>query len=110
MSRSHSPFRSQFSSVASRLTCILPGLFLCCLVALAAIGLEWIERRWTGRAWNWPSSQPTLAWGYPQGAPFAGNRLITTTSTEWYQLNRNASESQLSKYIGSESSRFSQGP
>lgn len=51
MSRSHSPFRSQFSSVASRLTCILPGLFLCCLVALAAIGLEWIERRWTGRAW-----------------------------------------------------------
>ena len=64
---------------------------------------------WTGRAWNWPSSQPILAWGYPQGAPFAGNRLITTTSTEWYQLNRNASESQLSKYIGSDQTGGSSG-
>ncbi|MBV7519632.1 YeiH family protein [Ensifer sp. ENS12] len=51
MSRSHPTFRSAFSSASSRLTCILPGLFLCCLVALAAIGLEWIEWRWTGRAW-----------------------------------------------------------
>ena len=51
MSRSHPTFRSAFCSASSRLTCILPGLFLCCLVALAAIGLEWIEWRWTGRAW-----------------------------------------------------------
>jgi V8-like Glu-specific endopeptidase len=64
---------------------------------------------WTGRAWNWPSRQPILAWGYPQGAPFAGNRLITTASTEWYQLNRNASESQLSKYIGNDQTGGSSG-
>jgi hypothetical protein len=64
---------------------------------------------WTGRAWNWSSGQPTLAWGYPQGAPFAGNRLITTASTEWYQLNRNTSESQLSKYIGSDQTGGSSG-
>ena len=51
MSRLHPTFRSALSSSVSRLTCILPGLFLCCLVALAAIGLEWIEWRWTGRAW-----------------------------------------------------------
>ncbi|WP_077960120.1 YeiH family protein [Ensifer adhaerens] len=51
MSRLHRTFRSAFSSAASRLTCILPGLFLCLFVALAAIGLEWIEWRWTGRAW-----------------------------------------------------------
>ena len=51
MSRLHPTFRSAFSSAASRLTCILPGLILCLFVALAAIGLEWIEWRWTGRAW-----------------------------------------------------------
>jgi hypothetical protein len=64
---------------------------------------------WTGRAWNWSSGQPTLAWGYPQGAPFAGNRLITTASTEWYQVNMNTSESQLSKYIGSDQTGGSSG-
>ncbi|MGO4622660.1 YeiH family protein [Ensifer sp. 2YAB10] len=51
MSRLHSTLHSSFSSFFSRMTCILPGLFLCCLVALAAIGLEWIEWHWTGRAW-----------------------------------------------------------
>ena len=38
MSRLHPPFRFALSSSISRLTCILPGLFLCCLVALVAIG------------------------------------------------------------------------
>jgi hypothetical protein len=47
--------------------------------------------------------------GYPQGAPFAGNRLIVTASTEWYQLNRNASEPQLSKYIGNDMTGGSSG-
>ena len=64
---------------------------------------------WTGRAWNWSSGQPTLAWGYPQEAPFAGNRVITTASTEWYQLNRNTSEGQLSKFIGSDQTGGSSG-
>jgi hypothetical protein len=64
---------------------------------------------WTGRAWNWPSRQPTFSWGYPQAAPFAGNRLISTASTEWYQLNRNTSESQLSKYIGNDMTGGSSG-
>ncbi|MGH2400759.1 MAG: trypsin-like serine peptidase, partial [bacterium] len=45
----------------------------------------------------------------PQGAPFAGNRLISTVSTEWYQLNRNASEPQLSKYIGNDMTGGSSG-
>lgn len=64
---------------------------------------------WLGRAWNWPSRQATLAWGYPAGAPFTGNRIITTASTEWYQLNRNTSEPQLSKYIGNDMTGGSSG-
>jgi V8-like Glu-specific endopeptidase len=64
---------------------------------------------WLGRAWNWPSRQSTFAWGYPAAAPFPGNRLITVASTEWYQLNRNAAEAQLSKYIGSDMTGGSSG-
>lgn len=57
---------------------------------------------WLGRAINFPSKQSTFAWGYPAGAPFTGNRLITAVSTEWYQINMNTSEPQVSKYIGSD--------
>jgi V8-like Glu-specific endopeptidase len=64
---------------------------------------------WTARAWNWPSRQSTFAWGYPAGAPFPGNRLVTVASTEWYQLNQNTGESQLSKYIGSDMTGGSSG-
>jgi V8-like Glu-specific endopeptidase len=64
---------------------------------------------WVGRAWNWPSRQSTFAWGYPAAAPFPGDRLITVVSTEWYQLNRNASEAQLSKYLGSDMTGGSSG-
>ncbi len=64
---------------------------------------------WSGRAWNWPTRQSTIAWGYPAAAPFAGNRIVTAFSTEWYQLNRNASESQLSKYIGNDMTGGSSG-
>ncbi|HEV7306901.1 YeiH family protein [Ensifer sp.] len=51
MSRSHRTSRPACSSAAAQTAPILPGLVLCCLVALAAIGLEWIERLLTGRAW-----------------------------------------------------------
>jgi V8-like Glu-specific endopeptidase len=64
---------------------------------------------WSGRAWTWPSRQATFAWGYPAAAPFSGNRIITAASTEWYQLNRNASESQLSKCIGNDITGGSSG-
>lgn len=64
---------------------------------------------WLGRAWNWPTRQATFAFGYPAGAPFTGNRLIAVASTEWYQLNRNTSESQLSKYIGNDMTGGSSG-
>jgi V8-like Glu-specific endopeptidase len=62
-----------------------------------------------GRAFNWPTRQATWALGYPQGAPFNGNRLTVATSTEWYQLNRNAGDPQLSKYIGSDMTGGSSG-
>ena len=64
---------------------------------------------WLGRAWNWPSRQATFAWGYPQGPPFAGNRLITATSTEWYQLDLDPADPQLSKYIGNDMTGGSSG-
>ena len=64
---------------------------------------------WLGRAWNWPSRQATFAWGYPQGPPFTGNRLITTTSTEWYQLDSDPADPQLSKYIGNDMTGGSSG-
>ncbi|MEI2300122.1 YeiH family protein [Ensifer sp. MJa1] len=51
MSRLHPFSRTTVPSAPCRLACILPGLVLCCLVALAAIGLEWVERLSTGRAW-----------------------------------------------------------
>jgi V8-like Glu-specific endopeptidase len=64
---------------------------------------------WLGRAWNWPSKQCTFAWGYPAAAPFPGDRIITDVSTEWYQLNMNPSEAQLSKYIGNDMTGGSSG-
>ncbi|OCP39201.1 hypothetical protein BC360_03515 [Ensifer sp. LC163] len=35
----------------SRIARIAPGLILCCLIALAAFGLERVEASWTGRPW-----------------------------------------------------------
>jgi V8-like Glu-specific endopeptidase len=57
---------------------------------------------WLGRSWNWPTRQSTFAWGYPAASPFPGNRIITVVSTEWYQLDRNTSEPQLSKFMGND--------
>jgi V8-like Glu-specific endopeptidase len=64
---------------------------------------------WLGRAWNFASRQAELAFGYPQAAPFNGQTLQVAASTEWYQLNRNTSEAQLSKYIGNDMTGGSSG-
>ena len=64
---------------------------------------------WLGRAWNWSSRQSTFAWGYPAASPFPGNRIITVASTEWYEVNMNTTESQKSKYIGSDMTGGSSG-
>lgn len=64
---------------------------------------------WLGRSWNFPSRQSTFALGYPAGPPFTGNRLVAVVSTEWYQLNRNTSEAQLSKYMGNDLTGGSSG-
>ncbi|MGH6807957.1 MAG: YeiH family protein [Ensifer adhaerens] len=51
MSRSHSPPTAPTSTLSSRIARIAPGLILCCLVALAAFGLERFEASWAGRPW-----------------------------------------------------------
>ncbi|MDP9630145.1 MULTISPECIES: putative sulfate exporter family transporter [Ensifer] len=51
MSRSHSPSAAPAPTLSSRIARIAPGLILCCLVALAAFGLERLEASWTGRPW-----------------------------------------------------------
>jgi V8-like Glu-specific endopeptidase len=66
---------------------------------------------WLGRTWNWPSRQATFAWGYPAGAPFNGNRIITCASTEWYEVNMMSDSpvNQKSKYIGCDMTGGSSG-
>jgi hypothetical protein len=56
---------------------------------------------WSGRAWNWPSEQPVITFGYPQAPPFAGNVIQQTASTEWYNWDPVAG-GQVSKVIGSD--------
>ncbi|WP_082366764.1 YeiH family protein [Ensifer adhaerens] len=51
MSTSHPPSSAPASTLLSRIARIAPGLILCCLIALAAFGLERFEARWTGRPW-----------------------------------------------------------
>jgi len=63
----------------------------------------------TGRAWNFPSRQATFAYGYPQAAPFLGNRIMATASTEWYEVNMTISDGLVSKYIGSDQTGGSSG-
>ncbi|MDH3694328.1 MAG: hypothetical protein OER96_07140 [Gammaproteobacteria bacterium] len=67
---------------------------------------------WTGRAANWAPRQATIAWGYPQGAPFLGYHIITTASSEWYSVDMSPSDGtvdQVSKYIGSDQTGGSSG-
>lgn len=63
---------------------------------------------WMGRAWNWSSSQAERTFGYPQAAPFNGNRLITTASSEWYTHDF-VGGGQVSKVIGSDLTGGSSG-
>ena len=56
---------------------------------------------WSGRAANWPSEQPEITFGYPAGAPFPGNVIQQTASTEWYNWEATAG-GQVSKVIGSD--------
>ncbi len=63
---------------------------------------------WLGRAWNFAHSQAVRTFGYPQAAPFNGNRLQTTQSTEWYSHHFTAG-GQSSKIIGSDLTGGSSG-
>ncbi|MGF1615707.1 MAG: trypsin-like serine peptidase [Gammaproteobacteria bacterium] len=64
---------------------------------------------WLGRAWNWPARNAVFQWGYPAGPPFTGNRIITTVSTEWYEVDMVPGDGQRSKYIGSDQTGGSSG-
>jgi V8-like Glu-specific endopeptidase len=63
----------------------------------------------TGRAWNWPTRQAEIAYGYPAAAPFPGFHIIVATSTEWYEVNMTAGDGLMSKYIGSDMTGGSSG-
>ena len=63
----------------------------------------------TGRAWNFPSKQMVFSFGYPQTSPFDGTIIITTASTEWYEVDIVAGDGQVSKYIGSDQTGGSSG-
>lgn len=63
---------------------------------------------WMGRAWNFSSSQAERTFGYPKAAPFNGNYLMTTASTEWYTHDFTAG-GQISKIIGSDLTPGSSG-
>lgn len=56
---------------------------------------------WAGRAWNWPSEQPVITFGYPAASPFPGNVIQQTASTEWYNWDASPG-GQVSKVIGSD--------
>lgn len=64
---------------------------------------------WTGRAWNFDATQPILAAGYPQGAPFLGHHIVTAFSSEWYTVDMTAADGQVSKYIGNDMTGGSSG-
>lgn len=57
---------------------------------------------WTGIGYNFASRLSTFAWGYPSAYPFPGYHIITSASTEWYQIDMATADSQQSKYIGSD--------
>ncbi len=63
---------------------------------------------WLGRAWNFSAAQAERTFGYPQAAPFNGNRLVTTASTDWYEHDFRAG-GQVSKIIGSDMTGGSSG-
>jgi V8-like Glu-specific endopeptidase len=68
---------------------------------------------WLGYAYNWSTRYAEFAWGYPAQAPFPGNVIITSTSTEWYEQdwgNDGAGNiNHRAKYIGSDQTPGSSG-
>ncbi len=56
---------------------------------------------WAGYAYNFSSTQPIVAFGYPFAAPFTGTTIQQVVSTEWYEVDMVAG-GQPSKYIGSD--------
>jgi hypothetical protein len=61
-----------------------------------------------GRAWNLPSSQPTLQFGYPAAVPFNGKVIQQVATTEWYELDI-IPGGQVSKFVGSDLTAGSSG-
>jgi V8-like Glu-specific endopeptidase len=57
---------------------------------------------WTGAAFNSPTRQSIVTWGYPAGSPFTGAKIVNTWSTEWYQVDMTSGDGNVSKYIGSD--------
>lgn len=64
---------------------------------------------WAGLAYNWSNDQMVLATGYPAGSPFVGNVIIFAAAVEWYSVNMDSSDSNVSKYIGSDMTGGSSG-
>ncbi len=58
--------------------------------------------------WNWGTSQPDMSIGYPANAPFPGNRLIQTASTDWYTHDF-VGGGQISKVMGNDMTGGSSG-
>jgi V8-like Glu-specific endopeptidase len=56
----------------------------------------------TGQVYNLTSRNATIMWGYPAAAPFTGDKIINTFSTEWYQINMTSGDGNYSKYIGND--------
>jgi hypothetical protein len=56
---------------------------------------------YSGVAYNWPSSQLTIAFGYPSAPPFNGDVIQQIASVEWYETDTTPGD-QVSKYIGSD--------
>ncbi len=63
---------------------------------------------WLGVGWNWGTNQPDMSLGYPQAAPFAGNRMIQTASTDWYTVDF-VGGGQISKVMGNDMTGGSSG-
>jgi hypothetical protein len=63
---------------------------------------------WAGVAFNIPSRQPIVQFGYPSNAPFAGDTIQQVISTEWYEVDTSTG-GQRSKYVGSDLNGGSSG-
>ena len=63
---------------------------------------------WAGYAYNWPTDQTVVQFGYPQGTPFDGRTIQQVASVEWYEVDMTPG-GQKSKYIGSDLTGGSSG-